>query len=525
VEYALAARNFAQHGSFFVEVDHLRLPSRYSIGFPLLMAPVYFFGGRTLTNGIHVSLALSLIQIALVYWLARRLFGDLAAAIGAALMALSPTDVELSREILSDPASNVFLIGALLAIGSSVPSEQLEARHSPSRLFLAGALFGFACVIRQPNVFLLPAYLWIVVLISLGATRSGWAHRAKSAGGLFCGGWLLLQLPLLIYNRVMFGGVLRTGYNLWLGEYGGLRNVFGFQYAFGSQRNAAHYLGMLVGKPGKYMYGESLPLYASGAFSLAALAVVLVTLAAVKANGGVRVFPRLDRSEPAQARFTAYVTWGMIAIIGLTYLEYSLYFWDAENRFVFIFAPLVAVLAGGGAAALVDYPRSLAPRWNRLRIVVVGGVFLMLFSQLAGLLPSGYWWRLNIKHQTFPADFTIHDNYAYRAMRAVAESTEPNAVIVSDQFVYVYVSSLLPDHQFFRLRQPDVLPGFVNFPIFVENPDFARSLIMAGRPVYYVGAESVFRRPRQRAHFELTEVPIRETLHIAGVQLFRISLR
>ena len=58
-EYAISARNLARQRGFTIDVLGHPYPPRYPIGFPLLLAPVYWMPFASLASGIYTVIAFS----------------------------------------------------------------------------------------------------------------------------------------------------------------------------------------------------------------------------------------------------------------------------------------------------------------------------------------------------------------------------------------------------------------------------------------------------------------------------------
>ncbi len=128
----------------------------------------------------------SLLLIPLTAQLARRLTGDRAAALPAAVfMAMSPLAIQFSATAFIDPLL-VFWLAAALYAAAAPRSEATAGRRG----FLSGVLFGLALATKYQ------AFLFVPLLIGVGWLR-GWGRR-EWLGGL--AGMAVVLLPLLAWQ-------------------------------------------------------------------------------------------------------------------------------------------------------------------------------------------------------------------------------------------------------------------------------------------------------------------------------------
>ena len=153
-----------------------------------LAAPLFALFGNSEALLTGISAALSLVSIWLVWLIVKRLLGDAAAILAAALYAFSPPVVYQSY--LVNGGAEAFLL-ALLALHFFLRSYAGE-KPDPRGEFLAGLFSGLAYwamdyTLLYPAVF---AMVWL-------ARGAGWRWRALAR---LAGGFLVGALPLLAYN-------------------------------------------------------------------------------------------------------------------------------------------------------------------------------------------------------------------------------------------------------------------------------------------------------------------------------------
>jgi len=132
---------------------------------PILTAGLYRLLGHDRTPVYILQALLSTATVALVFGLARRLFGDVAALLAAALTAVNLDLIVFSSILLTETAFVFLLCAAMLAW-----ERALEAPTN-ARWALTGALLGLAALAR-------PAAQLLIVGVA-GATVVGWHSRGR----------------------------------------------------------------------------------------------------------------------------------------------------------------------------------------------------------------------------------------------------------------------------------------------------------------------------------------------------------
>lgn len=503
-EYAQSARNIMERGKFEIIINGQELPSRYSFGFPLLIVPAYLLFGVNYSSAIYSDLAQDLLLVGLVYWMGRSLYGRWAGALAAAIVALSPFDAFNAREyIMSDLPSTVFVFAAIL------PLIYLRAEPSPPQrgntldrlcLFLSGAILSIACWIRLVNIFYLP----VLVLFVLFAYRPRAADRQVSIKRLFSAvstllaASLLFFLPVLLYNLTTFGALTRTGYNYWVSDlYDDWRNIFSMDYAFGPKAHAASYLRALVGLPERSTYGALIPLYSP-----------IVTLLALIGIGtsGWRQTADSSKGTPADTGQTEarrqllrrvrfiYLAVGLILI---TFLIYSLYYFDVDLRFVNLFLPLVAVLASGGTANLfARVRRSVQAKALRVQMAATAlslGVLIVVFLggwELIEPIQKSTIWLGDV----FTPRVVVAPSEVY--MQMVHDHTERDAWVVTDAMEPVYFSAFQGYDSERRMLALDKMECCrvkeLVIPSLRGSPDLFLQALRQGKAIYFIGTLDEF---------------------------------
>jgi 4-amino-4-deoxy-L-arabinose transferase-like glycosyltransferase len=163
-------------------------------GYPYFLGAVYAASGDSILAGRLANALLGVLTVFLVYLIAKRIWGRRTGLIAAALAAVFPPLVLLSRDLLSESLFIALELGAVLAV--------LEFRRLREMRWaiLAGVLAGLAALTRNPG----PA-LAIPVVVGLWVVRPriSWRGAAPPAVALAC--MALAILPWTVRNAIDFG--------------------------------------------------------------------------------------------------------------------------------------------------------------------------------------------------------------------------------------------------------------------------------------------------------------------------------
>lgn len=163
--------------------------------YPLLLGAVYAVSGDSITAGRLLGALLGAAIVALLYLLAKRVWGRRVGLLAAALAAVFPPLVLLSRELLSESLFIALELSAILCV--------LEFRRSgrmPRWSVAAGVLCGLA-ILTRPNGFVLT----VPIVLGLWTLRPRlrWSALTAPLTSLLCAG--LVVAPWVIRDAVEFG--------------------------------------------------------------------------------------------------------------------------------------------------------------------------------------------------------------------------------------------------------------------------------------------------------------------------------
>lgn len=214
LEYATAAINLDRGAGPVLHFGGYTYPTRYTIGFPLILAAINpLLGGKPQCLFL-VTVSMALIALALLYLFTRRLFGRASAFLAGLLLASSPEFVGYSTYVMSDVPALAVALGAAMAFLCAIESESLAAYT------LCGLLTGLGVIIRPTNGAIVAGFVAAIWWVGPHKFKFGSLLAFSAACAVF---------PALqgIENLRYFGSFVSNGYTFWVPEmYGSMANAF-----------------------------------------------------------------------------------------------------------------------------------------------------------------------------------------------------------------------------------------------------------------------------------------------------------
>jgi len=202
VEYAAMAVNLDRGLGPVLHFGGNTYPSRYTIGYPLILAAAYPLLGHRPERLCLVTALTALIAIAGLYILTLWAFDRPSAALAGLLLATSPHFLGLSTCVMSDVPAVAVVVLAVLAFLYAEEKESLVAS------VLCGLLAGLAVTIRVTDGAILTGMLAAVLLVR--PRRLQFARVIAFAIGFIAFPGLQASI-----NLHYFGSPLSTGYLFW----------------------------------------------------------------------------------------------------------------------------------------------------------------------------------------------------------------------------------------------------------------------------------------------------------------------
>lgn len=189
-----------------------------SVLFTYLIMPFQALGGMNIwTTRLPVALG-GLLTVLLLYSVGARLFDRVTGLVAAALLALNPVHIQMSRfgnEPSITPLLTLLPVAALLWAG--LPLDDRQSQPRPGRALIAGLVTGVCCYGYAAVRLFLPLLLTGCVLV----TWRAWRDMARTRRGVIALAGLVLALgvtfgPLAYEHVVHPEGIGRRGRATWV---------------------------------------------------------------------------------------------------------------------------------------------------------------------------------------------------------------------------------------------------------------------------------------------------------------------
>lgn len=207
--YVQVAKNLIEHGVYSMEISDAPHPDNFRTPlYPLFLLPFVWLGTSFYTPVVAQILIVSG-GMAIIYLLARRVFDEKVAAIGALLFALEPFGALINVQLLTEAIFIPLFVSAILLF-----MHYAKTRENKS-IYVGSILLAFAGLTR-PISFYLFIFIPILVLVA-NHKKIAWKTMGFSLGLFF-----LVVSPWVAFNAVaLHTPVVSSISNLQLYEYYG----------------------------------------------------------------------------------------------------------------------------------------------------------------------------------------------------------------------------------------------------------------------------------------------------------------
>jgi len=221
VHYQLLAMSMVSKYSWLIESGFFSVPSRMQPAPSLAMALTTWLDADYFGTGIFSIWLASLASIVLVYRIGSRVWGRDTGLLAALLLSLSAIHVHFSRSLMGEipwVLANIAALG-LIVCGS----------FRIWRFILAGVIIGFGMMFKQNQMMLAGAFG--LVMIAFRFSNPAEIQWRSIVG--FCLGVVAGFAPLLVYQKLVLGGWLFSGYHAWDLDSIAMENILSWSFLFG----------------------------------------------------------------------------------------------------------------------------------------------------------------------------------------------------------------------------------------------------------------------------------------------------
>jgi len=439
VEYAAIAVNLDGGLGPVLHFGGNTYPSRYTIGYPLMLAAAYPLLGHRPERLCLVTALTALVAIAGLYLLTLWAFGRPSAVLAGLLLSTSPHFLGLSTCVMSDVPSLAVAVLAALAFLYAEGKESLVASA------LCGLLVGLAVTIRVTNGAILIGMLAATLLVR--------PRRLRLAQVMtFAIGFIAFPGLQAWVNLHYLGSPLSTGYAFWWREaYSSVSTTFELRFLFVPwdltyrHGNLLSYAIAMLGLDGLFdqlNLGLELQTLLHSRYSLYPFPVPLFA--------GLGVWFAIRRKRNATAMRAVYLGLGFLVSLLVIYLPY--FFLDP--RFML---PALFIVFAAAAYGLVSANRRFEKGWARfaviaLDVVLAVAIVVETVSRLAApprqskLVPEVLAMRPRLKNAVVVSDISLQwlELYArgegteFVGLNNLASELHPKQVVSEYHLYWLY---------------------------------------------------------------------------------------
>ena len=235
LEYAASAINLAAGRGAVLHFGGYSYPSRYTEGYPLILAASYPILGHDLSLLYVTTMVTGLVAVLAIYLLSLEMFGRASAIAAGVLVAVSPVFLTNATLVLSDvPVLAVTSLAALALLHALRAAEEPRASRQAVFLVAFALLAGFAVMIRPTNLALFAGLLLAFALVPpAGGLRIGKCEAGTLAAAAVA--FAIMPLWQAWQNFAHLGSPFASGYVFWVPSvYGVFSHTFNAKFLLGA---------------------------------------------------------------------------------------------------------------------------------------------------------------------------------------------------------------------------------------------------------------------------------------------------
>jgi hypothetical protein len=206
-EYFAQAQALHRDGWPSIQIGYEKLPSRYPLGYPVLMLPwlKILHGADAVLAPFRTNQTVGLLLLLAVFAFYAYLAMPLTGGFATLLLATLPGFFTFCRSSMSEVSASALVIAAFMFAYLGLKEERRW------KIYLSAVLLGLSINIRIQSLFFAPLLLAMALLPLRGMVTRWFIHCAAVLVT-----FLLAASPVLVLNTTQFHSPLKTGYDFWI---------------------------------------------------------------------------------------------------------------------------------------------------------------------------------------------------------------------------------------------------------------------------------------------------------------------
>ena len=207
VEYFAQAKAILKDGWPSIQIGYDKLPSRYPVGYPVLMLPwlKVLPEADSILAPFRTNQTIGLLLLLGVFAFYTYLAMPLTGGVAVLLLGTLPVFFTFCRSSMSDITASTLVVLALMFAYLGLAEERRW------KIYLSAVFLGLSVNVRIPSAFFAPLLL-SMALFPIRGMRLRWFLHCAAVAIVF----LLFASPVLLINKIEFGSPFKTGYNFWV---------------------------------------------------------------------------------------------------------------------------------------------------------------------------------------------------------------------------------------------------------------------------------------------------------------------
>jgi len=220
-EYFAQAEAMLHGQSPSIQIGYEKLPSRYPLGYPVLMLPWLKIlpAEKAILAPFRTNQTIGLLFLLIVFGFYAYLAMPLTGGFAALLLATLPAFFTFCRSSMSDIGASLLIVLAFMFAYLGLNEERRW------KIYLSAVFLGLSLNVRSQSIFFAPLLL-AMALFPMRGMRWRWFLHCATVPFVF----VLATVPMLVVNMIQFHSPFKTGYSFWVDAW--LKNTVLFSLSY-----------------------------------------------------------------------------------------------------------------------------------------------------------------------------------------------------------------------------------------------------------------------------------------------------